>query len=109
MKKLATSILAGGAFAVFLALPACAADTKNAWPAESLSGTISMVEPGQNVVVVNSDNVPFDMVITPKTHIMYNNQAVTLQNMSQYKNDNVTVRFIPEGRGDVAETIHING
>lgn len=108
MKKVATT-LAGAMLVWLLVFPVAAAD-KDSWPAETLAGTISMVEPGQHVVVVKSqDNVPFDMVITPKTHIMCNNQAVTLKDLSQYQNKNVSVRFVPEGRGDIAESIRING
>ncbi|HEX4133259.1 MAG TPA: hypothetical protein VHY84_01455 [Bryobacteraceae bacterium] len=116
MKKTALSVLGGAALALLLTIPAAAAGKANqrsvqaAWPSETLGGTIGMVEPNQKMLVVETPgNVPFDIVVTPKTRIMHNNQAVTVQDLSQYKNSHVTVHFVPEKRGDVAESIRING
>ncbi|HTA41196.1 MAG TPA: hypothetical protein VK789_02045 [Bryobacteraceae bacterium] len=115
MNRLTIATFASAALALLLVLPAVAADNarnhqeKGAWPPETISGTINMVEPGQKIVVVKSDNVPFDMVITSKTHIMHGSQAVSMNDLSQYQNKSVSVRFIPEGRGDIAQSIQING
>lgn len=115
MKKLTISGFAGAALAVLMAAPSFAADKpaahedKGVWPAETISGTISMVEPGQKVVVIKNDNVPFDMVVTRKTRIMADGQSVKLDDLSKYENKNVSVHFVPEGRGDIAQSIRING
>lgn len=115
MKKLIISSLTGATLAFVLAAPSVAAQKQSAhqdegvWPAETISGTISMVEPGQKVVVIKNDNVPFDMVVTRKTRIMAGNQSVRLDDLSKYQNKNVSVHFVPEGRGDIAQSIKING
>jgi len=124
MKSLAMSLLAGTASVLLLAAPVLATTkstaapakttavksaVRSAWPPETLSGKIISVDPGQNLVVVQGpDGVPFDMVATARTRIRSGNEPVTLQDLSGYQNQNVSVRFIPERRGDVAESIRIN-
>lgn len=126
MKKVATLILAGAACALLLALPAAAADKptaasgkttahkaaamRSAWPAETLSGKIVMVDPSQKLIVVKAaDGVTFDMVATGATHIEAGSRAITLENLRQYQNKPVSIKFVPERRGDVAESIRISG
>lgn len=106
MKKTIGPILAGGAFALMLAVPAFAGNT---WPPETLNGTIGMVEAGQHILVIDNDNVPFDMVVTPHTRILYNNRPAALSDLPQVQSKNVTVRITPEGRGDIAQSIRIDG
>jgi hypothetical protein len=77
---------------------------------ETLSGKIFMVEPDRNLVVVKGpDGVPFDMVVSRRTHIESGSEAITLKNLAQYQNKNASIRFVPERRGDVAESIRITG
>ena len=115
--------IGGPALALLLALPMAAAhnpagDTarnhattvRSAWPPESLSGKITMVKPDEHLLVVQDANgVPFDLTITHNTRIMANGQRVTLDSLTQDQNQSVSIRFIPERRGDVAESIHIGG
>jgi len=83
---------------------------RNAWPPESLSGTITMVDPARNLLVVaGPDQVPYDMVITHKTRIQSGDQPVSVNNLMDYKDKPVSIRFVPERKGDVAESIHIDG
>ena len=50
--------------------PAKTEAVRSVWPAESLTGTISMVDPNDRRVVVQTpDGVPFDMVVTRGTRI----------------------------------------
>ena len=121
--RVITTLLAGAACALLLAVSLPAAGTPAAthnqkaptaerteWPAETLSGTIMMVNPIDHLVVVKTaGGVPFDMVVTPHTKIESGAQSVTLQDLSSDINKSVSVRFRPEGRGDVARTIQING
>ena len=121
MRAIAT-FLAGTACALLLAvsLPAASApatpnqkataEAQREWPAEMLSGRIMMVDPNQKLVVVQTpDGVPFDMVVTSKTRIESGDQAMTFKDLSNDVNKNVSVRFRPEGRGDIARSIQING
>jgi hypothetical protein len=114
MRKTVMLGLAGAALALSLAIPGVAAEksaaVRSAWPPETLSGKIDMVEPGQKIIVVQTvDKVPYDLVVTPKTRIMVGDQVVALKDLKQYQNKYVTVQFVPEGRGDMARTIRING
>lgn len=116
------TVPAAAAGALLLAIPLCAASAsaanttkktaeRSAWPAETVSGTITMVDPGlKTVVVKTSDGVPFDIVVTGKTQIEGGHQKVTLQDLQkQDLNKSVSVRFVPERRGDVARSIQLNG
>jgi hypothetical protein len=122
--KSKVSILAGMALAVLLAVPASAATLpaktnkpvaqpaamRSAWPPETLSGKITMVDPAQKLVVVQApDGVPFDMVITGATRINSDGQAIHFNNLTNDMNKTVSVRFVPERRGDVARSIRIGG
>jgi hypothetical protein len=123
MKPFMMSILAGAAWALMLVTPMSAADKppvttgaahpatlRSAWPPESVSGALSMVDRREDLVVIKrADGVPFDMTITPRTHILSGNRKVSLQDLGQYRNKQVSVRFVPERRGDVAESIRITG
>lgn len=123
MMKVKLSILAT-ACALVLAIPLTAANgpatktknmtaaaaTRTAWPPETLSGKITMVEPGQKLVVVETpDGVSFDMVVTAKTRIRAGDRAITLKDLTQDMNKTVSVQFTPERRGDVASLIRIAG
>jgi hypothetical protein len=81
-----------------------------AWPQEALTGRITMVDPGQNLVVVQtSDGVPYDLNVTTKTRIKSGDRSVALKDLTRDINTQVSVEFIPERRGDVARSIRISG
>jgi hypothetical protein len=96
--------------AMLLAIPMLASSRpeKSAWPAETLTGKITMVDPGAKLVVIQDrDGVPFDMEITPATRIRSGDQSEHPKDLSQQTNQTATVRFIPERGGDVAQSIQI--
>ena len=124
MKKRSISIFAVLSCAMMLALPVTAAEkpmpasakTKQvatmakAWPPETMTGKITKVEPDRHLVVVQSeDGVPFDMIVTAKTRIVSGNQALAFKDLATDQDRAVTIKFVPERRGDVAESIHISG
>jgi len=83
---------------------------RNAWPAEMLTGKIMMVDPAQHLLVVqDASGVPFDMVVTHTTRIRSGDQRLNLGDLTSDVNKNVTLRFTPERRGDVADSIHVGG
>ena len=87
-----------------------AAEVRAVWPAESLSGTITIVDPALKTVVVQTPGgVPFDMVVNRNTRIKAGDRAISLQDLQQDVNKGVSVKFVPERRGDVATTIQLNG
>ena len=81
-----------------------------AWPLETVSGEIMMVDPAARLVVVqDSSGTPFDMRVTTKTRIEQGGQKLTLKDLSDEANKRVFVRFIPEHRGDIARSIQVKG
>jgi len=81
-----------------------------AWPTESLSGKIMMVNAALNLAVVKGpDGIPFDPIATHSTRIASGNQAVKLSDLSSDTNKSVSVKFVPERKGDVARSIQLNG
>ena len=100
------------ACALLLGIPLIAAEktaaVRSVWPAETLSGQITMVDPAiKTVVIQTAGGVPFDMVVTRNTRIESGNRAITFQDLQQDMNKAVSVRFVPERRGDVARTIEL--
>ena len=118
------SFLGPAACAFLLALPLAAANkpavkavvpntaktaaTRTAWPAETLSGKIEMVDPARKLVVVQTaGGIPFDMLLTAGTRIRSGGRSIGLDDLSADTNRNVSVRFRPEHRGDVARSMRI--
>jgi hypothetical protein len=95
---------------LLLAAAAVKGAARNAWTPETLKGTITTVDEGRRLpVATGADSVPFDMIVTPRTKIMSGNQAVAWKDMASYQNRNVSVKFVPERKGDVAERLDIGG
>lgn len=116
MRSRAIRMLEAVAFSVLLALPLAAATKSSttkakqqAWPAENLTGTIESVDPVQHLVIVKADGVPYDMVIGQSTRIKSGDQNLKLGDLSSDVNKSVSVRFVPEARGDVARSIQLQG
>ncbi len=92
----------------FLPAAILAATTNNSWPAENLSGTIDMVKPGQNLLIIrDSTGVPFDLQVTPTTRIDLGNRRVDLRDLAQDDQKQASVHYIPERRGDIALSIQV--
>jgi len=83
---------------------------RHQWPAETMTGKITQVEPDHHLLIVeSSDKVPFDLIITAKTRITAPARAVSMGDLVKDQGRTVTIQFIPERRGDVAVSIHISG
>jgi hypothetical protein len=110
MKTIQRSLLAISACALMSAIPLIAATMRSAWPPEFLSGKIVNVDPDRKLVVMQTpDGIPFDMVVTAKTLIKSGDQSIALKDLTRDMNQSVSVKFVPERRGDVAESIRLNG
>jgi hypothetical protein len=102
------SLLALSTCALMAAIPLTAASVRGNWPPEFLSGKITNVDPDRKMVVVQTpDGIPFDMYVTNKTRIQSGDQSVALKDLAGDMNQSVSVKFVPERRGDVAESIRI--
>ena len=83
---------------------------RSAWPPETLTGKIMMVDPAQHILVIqDSSGVPFDMVVTRATQIRSGDEKLKLGDLSSDVSKNVSLKFVPERRGDVARSIQLNG
>ena len=79
-----------------------------AWPAETLSGKIMMVDPAKKLLIVTGPKgVPFDLVVTRATKIESGNQKLTLDALGKDLQKNISVRFVPERSGDIARSIRV--
>jgi hypothetical protein len=77
------------------------------WAAQNLKGTISMVDPKMDLVVVrDSSGVPFDFKVARSTRIDAGSKRKELSQLAP--NQSVSVHFIPESKGDIARTIQVN-
>ena len=69
-----------------------------------------MVDPARTLLVVQTaSGVPFDLDVSRQTRIENGNQRMSLDGLSHDVNQSVTVKLIPERRGDVAEWIRVGG
>jgi hypothetical protein len=83
---------------------------REAWPTETLSGKIMMVDAAKKLVIVTTpDGVPFDMQVTPRTHILLGGQKLTFENLNQDLQKRVSIHFVPERAGDIARSIQVTG
>ena len=102
----ASIVLGGAALAATTPKTAARHATPMRWQAQQLKGTISMVDPQQDLLVVRDPSgTPFDLQIQRSTRITEGQSQVKLSQLS--KNEPVSVRFIPEARGDVARRIEV--
>jgi hypothetical protein len=77
------------------------------WAAQNLKGTISMVDPKQNLVVVrDSSGVLFDLTVGRSTRIDMGAKREELAQLTP--KESVSVHYVPEARGDVARTIQVD-
>jgi hypothetical protein len=122
MRKSQITALAAMTCAILLAVPMTAAQQSKAkaktkpaamrsmWPPETVSGKIEMVDPAAKLMVVEGPGgVPFDVVVTPKTRIESGGQGIKLKDLSQRTDQQVSVQYVPERRGDIARSIRVTG
>lgn len=78
---------------------------------QDISGTLSMVDAGQKVVVVTDSNgTPFNFKVTRGTKIQVNGKKGTLDDLSGQTNQQVSVKFRDRlDHGLVAQSIELGG
>lgn len=76
------------------------------WAPQNLNGTVSMVDPKMDLVVVkDSSGVPFDITVSHNTRI---DKGTTREQLAQLTpKESVSVHYVPESRGDIARTIDV--
>jgi len=124
MRRVYLLAVATTACSLLWAIPLSAADSATAklnskvtkttkratWRPEALSGKLAMVEPDQKLVVIQTpDGVPYDLKVTANIRIQSRGRSMVLKDLKQEVNKKVSVRLVPERRGDLARSIQING
>ena len=112
MNQQILNVLGTAVCTLALALPLCAAGKakheRTAWPAEEMTGHITMVQPAQHLVVVtDAQGVSFDLRVTPSTRIRVDGRREKPADLAGELNHSVTVRMRPEARGDIARTLNV--
>lgn len=106
-------------FTLLLGVPTATAQEKIATPAETnwnsyrpetLSGTISMVEPGtKSVFVMGSGEVSYKFLVTPKTKIQIDGTKGTIEDLAGQAQKQVSVTFVARRNGNMAQSISVSG
>jgi hypothetical protein len=124
MKRRKLNLASAVGCALLLAIPMTAANkpapeahkkpakeiVRHAWRPETLSGKIMTVDPAKKLVVLKDQNgVPFDMVVTSSTRIKSGDRMLKLSDLGSQTDHSASVHFIPQRRGDVAQSIQITG
>jgi hypothetical protein len=122
MRKITLPALAAAALALMLVSSGIAADKpvktnrtplktavmRGAWTSQTLSGTLTIVDPVKKLVVIQAtDGVPYDLYITHATRIRSGNQSISLRDLNRDINRNVSVKLVPERHGDIATSIRV--
>ncbi|MGH9360151.1 MAG: hypothetical protein ACRD22_13220 [Terriglobia bacterium] len=83
---------------------------KAAAKSETISGTISMVDAANKIVVVTDSNgVPFDFKVTHRTRIDVNGNRASLSQLADQTNKQASVKFMDRMKaGQFAETIKVS-
>ncbi len=77
-------------------------------PAETLAGTIAMVEAEKKILIVRSAaGIPYNFIITPTTRITAQKQRLKFSDLASRQDQRVTVRFVPTRRGNIARSVEI--
>jgi hypothetical protein len=75
---------------------------------ETLTGTLSMVDPSHDLVVVkDSGNIPFDFKVTKSTKIEVGETSGHLSGLASELHQRAQVTFVPMDNGDFARTIKV--
>jgi hypothetical protein len=76
---------------------------------ETVSGTLFLVDPAQEMVFVkDASNTPFSFKVTKKTKIELNNAKAGLSELAQQVQKSATVTFVPMTDGNYAQHITVN-
>ena len=103
-------VLLLGAFVLFLARTASAQGTdvvpfqeQN----EELQGTVYIVEPQNNLLIVERNSIPYSFKTTATTRITVGNQRGALEDLAARKGQRVTVKFRITRDGNMAQEITV--
>jgi hypothetical protein len=83
---------------------------KSLAPKETLTGTISMVDKTQDLVVVTGSNgVPYNFRVTRSTRITISGNKAGIDELANQLNKQISVEFIPKTGGNFASSMEVGG
>lgn len=82
----------------------------NNFQPETLSGTVSMIEPSEkSVFVTGSSGVSYKFLVTRKTKIEIGGTASSFEDLVSQTQKQITVTFVARPSGNFAKSITISG
>ena len=82
----------------------------NSFRPETLSGTITMVEPGTKAVfVMGSGEVSYKFLVTRKTKIEIAGTRASIDELANQTRKEISVTFVARPNGNVAQSISVSG
>lgn len=76
--------------------------------AETLSGTITMVDSSQGRLFVRANEASYSFIVESSTRITFDGRQLKLADLSDHVNKSVKVTFVPMRRGNVAQSIEVS-
>lgn len=81
----------------------------NAFKPETLSGTISIIEPGKKSVFVSGPGgVSYKFLVTPRTKIQIGGTTSSFNDLVSQTQKKATVTFLARPKGDIAQSITVS-
>lgn len=81
----------------------------NSFKPETLTGTISMIEPGQKEIFLSGSNgASFEFKLTPRTKIQIGGERSTIAQLAERAQNKATVTFVARPKGDIAHSITVS-
>lgn len=80
----------------------------NSYQPETLSGTISMFDAQQHVMVLKSEGVPYNFKITKATKIEIGGARATFAELTNQTGSSASVTFVARRNGDFAKSVTVS-
>lgn len=74
---------------------------------ETLSGTVTMVDAQQHLIVLTSGGIPYNFKVTKATHIKVAGNKATFRKLSNQDQKEASVTFVARANGDFARNITV--
>ncbi len=79
-------------------------------PAQTLSGSIAMVDASKKLLIVKgAAEVTYSFVLTGSTRITAGKERLKAADLSSRVGQKVTVRFVPTRTGNIARSVEVGG
>lgn len=80
----------------------------NSFRPETLSGTVTLIDADQNLVVLTSDGIPYNFKVTKATKIEVAGSQASFNDLVSQTQKEASVTFIARPTGNVAKSITVS-